>query len=80
MDNNHLQLKSLPALPGVYQFKNKDDKIIYIGKAKNLRNRVRSYFQNKKHQSAKTIAMMKKRRNKSVSSIEKEVLKELFLK
>ena len=46
MDINHDQLKSLPVLPGVYQFKNKDDKIIYIGKAKNLRVRVRSYFQN----------------------------------
>jgi excinuclease ABC subunit C len=59
MDSNHAKLKSLPTLPGVYQFKNKGDKIIYIGKAKNLRNRVRSYFQNKKHQSSKTVAMMK---------------------
>ena len=59
MDSNHAKLKSLPTLPGVYQFKNKRDKIIYIGKAKNLRNRVRSYFQNKKHQSSKTVAMMK---------------------
>ena len=73
MDNNHLQLKSLPALPGVYQFKNKDDKIIYIGKAKNLRNRVRSYFQNKKHQSAKTIAMMKNVHNLDWIVVDNEV-------
>ncbi|KAB2846864.1 MAG: excinuclease ABC subunit C [Melioribacteraceae bacterium] len=38
------KLESLPALPGVYQFIDKHEKIIYVGKAKNLRNRVRSYF------------------------------------
>lgn len=36
---------SLPTLPGVYLFKNKHDHVIYIGKAKSLKNRVRSYFQ-----------------------------------
>ena len=59
MEKNPDQLKNLPTLPGVYQFKNKDDKILYIGKAKNLKNRLRSYFQNKKNQSSKTISMMK---------------------
>lgn len=38
------KLSLLPTLPGVYLMKDKDDEIIYIGKAKNLRNRVRSYF------------------------------------
>jgi excinuclease ABC subunit C len=38
------KLDNLPRLPGVYLFKNKSDKIIYIGKAKSLYNRVRSYF------------------------------------
>ncbi|WP_368645813.1 excinuclease ABC subunit UvrC [Alkalibacterium putridalgicola] len=38
------KLKLLPDLPGCYIMKNKDDEIIYIGKAKNLKNRVRSYF------------------------------------
>lgn len=38
------KLQNLPSEPGVYQFKNEKEKIIYIGKAKNLRNRVRSYF------------------------------------
>ena len=59
MEKNPDQLKNLPTLPGVYQFKNKDDKILYIGKAKNLKNRLRSYFQNKKNQSSKTISMMR---------------------
>ena len=37
-------LKSLPQKPGVYQFWNADDELIYIGKAKSLKNRVSSYF------------------------------------
>ena len=53
------KLKQIPTHPGVYQFFNLDGKIIYIGKAKNLRNRVRSYFQSKKHQMAKTISLVK---------------------
>ena len=40
------KLSNLPAKPGVYLFKNKDGKVIYVGKAKILRNRIRSYFQN----------------------------------
>ncbi len=37
-------IKSLPALPGVYLFKNKNARVIYVGKASSLRSRVRSYF------------------------------------
>ncbi|MCB2204420.1 excinuclease ABC subunit UvrC [bacterium] len=44
-DELAFKLKNLPRAPGVYQFRNTDGKIIYVGKAKNLRNRVRSYFQ-----------------------------------
>ncbi|MEI8133457.1 MAG: excinuclease ABC subunit UvrC [bacterium] len=40
------RLDSLPKSPGVYQYKNAAGKVIYVGKAKNLKNRVRSYFQN----------------------------------
>jgi excinuclease ABC subunit C len=40
-----LKLKNLPSASGVYLFKNRQGKLIYIGKAKNLRNRVRTYFQ-----------------------------------
>lgn len=42
-------LSYLPFKPGVYFFKNKDNEIIYIGKAKSLRKRVASYFQNNQH-------------------------------
>jgi excinuclease ABC subunit C len=38
------KLKNLPTNPGVYQFMNEAGKIIYVGKAINLRSRVRSYF------------------------------------
>ena len=73
MDSNHDQLNSLPVLPGVYQFKNKDNKIIYIGKAKNLRARVRSYFQNQNNQSSKTITMMKNAHHLEWIVVENEV-------
>jgi len=54
------QIKQIPTKPGVYFFKDLDNEIIYIGKAKNLRNRVRSYFQKSKHQSAKNISLIKR--------------------
>jgi len=54
------QIKQIPTKPGVYFFKDLKNEIIYIGKAKNLRNRVRSYFQKSKHQSAKNISLIKR--------------------
>lgn len=53
-------VKVIPKDPGVYFFKNDKRDIIYIGKAKNLRNRVRSYFQKNKYQSPKNISMIKR--------------------
>jgi excinuclease ABC subunit C len=53
------KLKDLPGRPGIYQFKNEKGKIIYIGKALNLKNRVRSYFHGNMN-SPKTIALVSK--------------------
>ena len=50
---------TLPKAPGVYRFLAKDDTILYVGKAKNLKNRLSSYFGNKKHQQNKTKALVK---------------------
>jgi len=50
---------TLPKDPGVYRFLAKDDTILYVGKAKNLKNRLSSYFGNKKHQQNKTKALVK---------------------
>lgn len=53
------KLKLLPKVPGVYQFKDSSGKVIYVGKAKNLKNRVKQYFQNKVN-FGKTAAMISK--------------------
>ncbi|MCE5220944.1 MAG: excinuclease ABC subunit UvrC [Clostridium sp.] len=53
------QLKILPDKPGVYLMKNTLGEIIYVGKAKVLKNRVRQYFQNSKNHSEKVKAMVK---------------------
>ena len=54
------KIKNIPTKPGVYQFKNDLNEIIYIGKAKNLRTRVRSYFQKNKYQTPKNQSMIKR--------------------
>ena len=54
------KLKHLPTQPGVYQHKDADGNVIYVGKAKNLRSRVRSYFQEGRPREAKTEALVKK--------------------
>ena len=59
-DNIHIKqiVSSLPDTPGVYQFYNADMGILYIGKAKNLKRRVSSYF-NKNHNSTRITMMVR---------------------
>ena len=54
-----LQIKTLPNEPGVYQYFDKNEVIIYIGKAKNLKKRVASYF-SKTHENGKTKVLVTK--------------------
>ncbi|RMG61262.1 MAG: excinuclease ABC subunit C [Calditrichaeota bacterium] len=54
------KLNSLPAQPGVYLFKDRAGTILYVGKAKNLRNRVRSYFQKSRSEDPKQQAMLRR--------------------
>jgi excinuclease ABC subunit C len=67
------KIKVLPNKPGVYQFKDTDGKIIYIGKAKGLRNRVGSYFNKGGGHSGKTRVMIKHIRDFSFIVVESEL-------
>ena len=53
------QVAALPTTPGVYQFFNSSGEIIYVGKAKDLRKRVSSYFVENRDHSAKVIVLVK---------------------
>ena len=64
-------IKNLPKNPGVYRYYDKDGNILYIGKAKNIKNRVSSYFINKDH-SFRIQLMVKKIHNIEYSIVHTE--------
>ena len=53
------KIRTLPTQPGVYQYKNAEGEVIYVGKAKNLRSRVRSYFLQGRAEDAKTGTLLR---------------------
>ncbi len=55
----HEKIRTLPASPGVYLYRNAEGEVIYVGKAKNLRARVRSYFLDAAQANAKTGSLMR---------------------
>jgi excinuclease ABC subunit C len=55
----HEKIRSLPTSPGVYLYKNAEGEVIYVGKAKNLRSRVRSYLLEASQANAKTGSLMR---------------------
>lgn len=66
-------LKNIPHRPGVYQFWDEEKTLIYIGKAKDLRNRVGSYFNKDLHVNAKTRVLVSKIRNITFTIVDTEV-------
>jgi len=67
----HTIIKNLPKNPGVYRYYDIDGNLLYIGKAKNLKNRVSSYFVNKDH-SFRIQIMVKKIHNIEYSIVPTE--------
>lgn len=72
------KIRNLPSSPGVYRWKDKNGKIIYVGKAVNLKNRVRSYVRNEKNKSPKVISMIKHAQDLDIT-ITKNELEALIL-
>jgi excinuclease ABC subunit C len=67
------ELKNIPHKPGVYQFWDEEKELIYIGKAKDLRNRVTSYFNKDTNVNAKTRVLVSKIRNITFTIVDTEV-------
>jgi len=66
-------LKNIPHKPGIYQFWDEEKELIYIGKAKDLRNRVGSYFNKEYNVNAKTRVLVSKIRNVTFTIVDTEV-------
>lgn len=67
------KLKNLPDNPGVYIFKDEKERVLYVGKAKSLRNRVRSYFRSSSSLEPRKVKMIEKVRDLSVLVTENEL-------
>jgi excinuclease ABC subunit C len=67
------KLENLPAAPGVYQHKDRSGKVLYVGKAKNLRNRVRQYFQKSRSLGARIEQMLSKATDLEIIVTDSEV-------
>lgn len=66
-------ISALPENPGVYRFSNSDDEIIYVGKARNLKKRVASYFNREQYENRKTWLMVSKVANITYTVVETEL-------
>jgi len=67
------KLESLPQKPGVYQFKNAEGKVLYVGKAQNLRSRVHQYFQKSRSADSRLDALVPKIRDLDLIVTDSEV-------
>jgi len=67
------KLKILPNEPGVYKYFDKNGVILYIGKAKNLKKRVRSYFNKKQHENQKTKILVSKIWDMNITVVPTEI-------
>ena len=66
------KIRTLPTEPGVYLYKNAEGEVIYVGKAKNLRSRVRSYFLEGAQENAKTGSLMREAVDLEYITVENE--------
>ena len=67
------ELTKIPHKPGIYQYFDKDDVLIYVGKAKNLRNRVGSYFVNEHQLNSKTRVLVRKIQRIAFTIVDTEI-------
>jgi excinuclease ABC subunit C len=79
------KIRTIPTEPGVYLYKNAEDEVIYVGKAKNLRNRVASYFHEGRWEDSKTGTLIREavdvdyivvRNNKEALALENNLIKQ----
>ena len=73
MDDLQSIVKSLSKSPGIYQFFNQKNEIIYIGKAKNLKNRVSSYFNKVQFENRKTKLLVSQIKHVKTIKVETEM-------